>query len=465
MNKNVRSVLITCLILVGLAALAIGIYFAIQPTDKEVFSNALKENFNSIKELGTANKNIFGLDTTKNDLNLKLSTNTSITQGDATATITGDIYKVLENYYAKLSLTADGYNPIEAELFKKDNRLYHKLNGVYSKFYYTDLETEVKENNNSNEKDLFDYLTDAIIDNVNDDNLTKEDKDLTLGGESYDTEKYTVTFTQKKALEVLRDTVNNTKDSEELYNTLTAMLQLLFNSSETSLVTPDNFDFNNFDDLIENADDKEKFLTYSVYLYGGKSLSNEVALFIKSEESDLTLRLTINSYENKNGYNNFEVYLSMMGFKVMGFELRGTSDTKSDISIYFMDTFNVDGTFESTDSALNINLIATTIIEDEEGNQTKQEVFTFNIDGKEVVKDKEYDINMEMIVPLGLEQVQLLKSTNKLTLDEKMPEVDVSDSAPIEEMTEEERYVLDSILPTFNSDDSEFDYSEEFEEA
>ena len=155
----------------------------------------------------------------------------------------------------------------------------------------------------------------------------------------------------------------------------------------------------------------------------------------------------MNSYENKNGYNNFEMYISMMGFKVIGFTIEGTGDTKADISMYVMDEFDIKGSYESSSSLLKLNLVATSEVEDEEGNTNKQEIFSINVDGTEVVKNKEYDATSIKILE-GLESI---------------PEVDISDSAIIDEMSEEEKLVLDSILGLFgNNSNNDSEYEETY---
>ncbi len=464
MNKNVKTVLIACLIIVGIAALAVGVYFMILPTDKEVFSNSLKESFNDVKSLTfKSNDNFFGFFNSEEGESFRLTTNTIVNDGTENFTFSGDLYSKLNDAYAKLSLKEQNSDDdLEIEILKKADKIYHKLNNVYSRFYYTELENSININNYKmvDMSVIFDYFTDAIIEHVDDDNLSKEDKDLTLSGESYNTKRYTATFTQKDFLEILKDTLNKCKDNQELYESINEMLEMLKqsdNSISDSSITS-GLDLSNFDDVINEADDKEKFFTYSVSVYNGKTISNEIAFFIKSEESDVTIRVTLNSYENKNGYNNFEMYVSMMGFKVIGFEMEGTSDTKSNISMYIMDGFNISGTCELSDDLFGLDLTIATEMEDEEGHTNRQELFKINIDGKEVVKDKEYDINIKCDMPSETGNIELVNSTNKLILGENIPEIDISDSASIDEMSEEEKLALDSITGMLGDNNNDFDY-------
>lgn len=435
MNKKVKNIFIVCLIAIGIAALAIGIYFMMIPTDKEIFSNAFKKNINNIKELNVSNITP-GL---KEDVKFRLNTDTSIKSLDSEFKLEGDLYSYLQDMYANISLKQDGNETFGIEAAVKDSKLYHKIKNVYSKFYYVDLDLSNSTNvsNNLDGSIILDYLEEAILDYVNDDNLVKEDKTLTLDGNDVETKRYSISFTEKGALEVLKTVIDKIKNNKDFYD-------LLVNNLKNANVDINLF-INELDDMIKEADDKTKLLTYSIYLDGDTVVSNEFAIAIKSEETSVTVRLTINSYKNKAGYDNFEMYLSTMGIKMFSVEIKGTSATKADISINAMDTINVVGTMESSDTVFTVSLKGNAVIEADDGTTNNEEIFTLEIDSKEITKNKEYDVTVKM----NFEYDNLsfvVDSNSKITIGEEMPNIDLSDSAAIEEMTDQEKEIFSELF-------------------
>lgn len=440
MNKKIRNILIVCLIAIGIAALAIGVYFMMIPSDKEIFSSAFKKNISNIKELDVGSISLFdNISGLKEDVKLKLTTDTSVSAFDSEFKLNGDIYSYLQDMYANVSLTQDGNETFALEAVLKDAKLYHKVKDVYSKFYYVDLDLSslTKDSNSLDISVILDYLEEAILDYVNDDNLVKEDKTLTLDGNEVETKRYSISFTEKDSLEILKAVVDKLKNNKDFYD--------LFVSGLKDADIDINSLLNELDDMIKEADDKDKLLTYSIYLDGDTVVSNEFAVSIKSEETSVTVRLTINSYKNKAGYDNFEMYLSTMGFKMFGIEIKGTSATKSDISIYAMDTVSVTGTMESSNTVFNVSLKGNVKVETDDGTTNNEEIFTLEIDGKEVTKSKEYDVNLNMNFDYD-DQSFKISSNNKVIIGEDMPDVDLSNSAAIEDMTEEEKEFFSTLF-------------------
>ena len=202
------------------------------------------------------------------------------------------------------------------------------------------------------------------------------------------------------------------------------------------------------DELLENSDDTDTFVSYVMYLDGKDVISNEVAITIPSEENTITLRFTINSYENKDGYNNFEIYLSAMGIKVFSLQILGTSDVKSDISMNILNSIYFDGTLESSSSKFNLVLNGTMpgVEEDEELSSSNGTIEFLNLDllMEEVVKNKEYNINL--ILDLSTDETVNINSVNKLVIGEEVPNIDVSNSADILQMTDAELEVFNKIF-------------------
>ena len=101
----------------------------LQPSDKELFTESFKKNFNNVSDVEKDNDFVLGniLDL-KEDLKIKLTTDTSIESLLDTASIKGDFY--LDNYAQKLYTTFDVTSNLEkysVEAILKDSKLYHMI--------------------------------------------------------------------------------------------------------------------------------------------------------------------------------------------------------------------------------------------------------------------------------------------------------------------------------------------------
>lgn len=449
MGRKVKKILIGLFVIIGVIAISVGVVLMLQPSDREIFTESFKKNFNSIKNIQKDNDFVLGsISDLKEDLKVKLSTDTSIESLLDTASIKGDFY--LDSSAQKLYTTFDVESNLEKysiEAVLKDSKLYHMIKDVYSKYYYTEVDLFSDTNNDEVNIDftvVFDYLEEAIIDCVTDDNLTVEDKKITLGDETVNTKKYTVDFTQKDVVNILKSIASKLKNNKELYD----YLSTLFTTS-TNGESLDEY-ISMLDDMLKDSDDTDTFISYVMYLDGEDVVSNEVAINIKSEENTVTLRFTINSYENKSGYNNFEIYLSAMGIKVFSFELLGTSDTKYDISMNILNSLSIEGTLESSSSKFNLVLegnMPESALDDSPPSAELKEFLSLDLLVEEVTKNEEYNINLILKLS-GDEDIQF-SSTNKLLIGEEVPDIDVSDSADMVEMTDAEIEAFNKLFGNF----------------
>lgn len=449
MGRKVKKILIGLFVIIGVIAISVGVVLMLQQSDREIFTESFKKNFNSIKNIQKDNDFVLGsISDLKEDLKVKLSTDTSIESLLDTASIKGDFY--LDSYAQKLYTTFDVESNLEKysiEAVLKDSKLYHMIKDVYSKYYYTEVDLFSDTNNDEVNIDftvVFDYLEEAIIDCVTDDNLTVEDKKITLGDETVNTKKYTVDFTQKDVVNILKSIASKLKNNKELYD----YLSTLFTTS-TNGESLDEY-ISMLDDMLKDSDDTDTFISYVMYLDGEDVVSNEVAINIKSEENTVTLRFTINSYENKSGYNNFEIYLSAMGIKVFSFELLGTSDAKYDISMNILNSLSIEGTLESSSSKFNLVLegnMPESALDDSSSSAELKEFLSLDLLVEEVTKNEEYNINLILKLS-GDEDIQF-SSTNKLLIGEEVPDIDVSDSADMVEMTDAEIEAFNKLFGNF----------------
>jgi len=91
---------------------------------------------------------------------------------------------------------------------------------------------------------------------------------------------------------------------------------------------------------------------------------------------------------------------------------------------------------------------------------TKQDILELDLEGTEV-SEEEYDINLA--ISFDYEGAALeLESLNKYSIIEEMPEVDLSNSKPIEDMPEKEKEVYDMF---FGNLDLIIDIEDDLEES
>lgn len=200
------------------------------------------------------------------------------------------------------------------------------------------------------------------------------------------------------------------------------------------------------------ANDEKMVFRYSMYLDGNEVLSNEFSIPIESDEVELTLKLTINSYENSSGFENVEIYLSSLGIQMFSFEIKGVSSSESQISVDYMNMMTFTGTLQSTDTNLSFAMDGSINVSQEDGSVIKEKVFNMNFNVDEIVEYKEYDMNL--VFDFSYEDQKMAMDSNcKFLLDEQMPEIDLSDSADISEMTDEEKEAYNNYFGITQSDD------------
>ena len=450
MSKKVRNILITSLLVVGVVVLSVGIYFIVKPSDKEIFVDAFKRNMSNFTSVDGDASSVFGkIFELKEDLNVKFSTDSTLEANGEYLTAEGDFYVNNSNQNAYFNF--DLFNNDERlglEAFLDESRFYHKIKDVYSRFYYIDLES-LEDSSIDSDADfslLFDYLQDVVISHITEENVTKTDKTITLDGVSFDTKKYTVSFSEKDIYEILRDYVVKIKNDKVLQDAFsTVFAESGLNLSFDGLIT-------SLDEYVDLANDEKMVFRYSMYLDGNEVLSNEFSIPIESDEVELTLKLTINSYENSSGFENVEIYLSSLGIQMFSFEIKGVSSSESQISVDYMNMMTFTGTLQSTDTNLSFAMDGSINVSQEDGSVIKEKVFNMNFNVDEIVEYKEYDMNL--VFDFSYEDQKMVMDSNcKFLLDEQMPEIDLSDSADISEMTDEEKEAYNNYFGITQSDD------------
>jgi len=470
MKKNVKTILTCIFAVIGLVALGIGLFMMLSPktTNKEIFTDALEKTILKLGKKEDASNNDFLLPEAfyKEDAIIQLVTNNKIDMIDGeeaeSFTLDGNIYSTNNKIYAEAKALNGLEKILDIEAFLEENKLYHKINDEYSRFYYTELDlVELTEQFSNMEKldvdfsVILDDLVKSIISEVKEDKLTKEEKTITLGGQEFTADKVVATFTEKDAYKILKNFIVKLENNDDVKVLLE---ELTKNSKDANI----NFDelIAELDNLIDSADDKEKLFNYGVYLYGEDVLSSEIAISIESDDVDLTLKFVVNNYENEKGYNSTEAYISAMGLKIVGLEFHEVSEAKTDVRMYIFNTMEIKGSIQNKENNLSVKLNGTMEVPEDDGTTTKQDILELDLEGTEV-SEEEYDINLA--ISFDYEGAALeLESLNKYSIIEEMPEVDLSNSKPIEDMPEKEKEVYDMF---FGNLDLIIDIEDDLEES
>ena len=420
--NNKKGVIITIIAAVAVVVVAVALVLVFWPkkSNKEVFTDAIKESFNFTKALKTEDgeniKDVFA------DHLIKLT----LEANDGKA----ELYAGNDQFYGLLSGVKDGKN-INAEALLKGSKVYFTVKDVLSKYYYADIEEGSKEMSgaaaiNLNSDKLAEYFSDAFFDVIENDNITKDSDEITINGKSYKADKYSHPFTGKDMYKVIESFVSKLKNDKELRGQLEAILTSAGSEEKINLDEAMSM-------LLESAasiKEMGNLFTYTIYVYDGEAISQNITLSLDMNGMQIPMSIVIENVE-ENDRVFYQMYLSAMGQKVYCLVVNQTSDSNIDLSI----------------SAMNQNLI--------EGKITKTDKkFTFKINNTEnLPMEFNIEMNFNIIDNLGLDgtieyEFDGEKGSIKIKSEEvkSIPEVDVSNSAPYEEMTDAEKQALEELF-------------------
>ncbi|MBO5375736.1 MAG: hypothetical protein J6A52_02685 [Bacilli bacterium] len=452
MNKKLKNTIIILCVVLGVVALGVGTFLLLSgspKSDKELITESISKSIGSVKE--SLSGEISNLFEDKNAI-VKLTTDTKLSMNDGydnqDLAFQGDFYVSLKEIYANMKLAQGLEEELNVEMLFKDNKFYHKVKDVYSRFYYTDAELNVELETNKSDMDflvVLNYLSDSLTEQFNDKELTKDDEaTITLGGKEFEVNKLTAKFTEKDLLEIVQSLINKIKNDKEFYNSIIDAYETV----NAELPTDEQIDIEKelnslIDELkeaVKEADDKETLFKYTVYLDGEDILSAVITVILDPEESMQNISLGINTYENKDKNDVLEYYVSMAGIKLATMKFESINDNETNISAQVYQMLNVDGKLKESDKESTLNLKVKINAGEEE-----IEVLSLDMATKEVEKDKKYDFNFNVLVNYDEMKIDL-KSSNTFEEVKSIPEVDLTDAADISEMTEEEKQFLELFM-------------------
>ena len=411
-------------------------------SNKELFTDAVEKSLGLFKdgdsketEAESAIEETIGEIIEKIEKNTyKITVNGEFSEGTGSSNLLGELYVNKDQMYLKVNTDLTGTN-LNLEGMYKDDKIYFGLKDILSKVYYVDNISglieglQIKESSSLLNK-IVTYAKDSLLDAINNEDVNIESSDLTINGKSYSTKKYSYTFTGETLYNVVVNFVNKVKNDSSIYNELSSILKGLANFLESEEEV--NISKDEFNDLLDKALEyaKElksfgKFATYTIHMNGDDVISRQISVTIPSGEQNVPI--TIADYK---GDNYYKVAISSMGVEAYKLEIKEQSETNYSISLTMMSQEVATGYFTKNNGNYELHLEAAG---DLSGNSITIKV---NNDGTGSLKAAMEDT--ELNFEYKIEEVS------------EMPEMDVTNSASFEEMTEEDKEVLEGFIMPFN---------------
>ena len=267
-SKKKNNVLIIIIILLlAICGGVLGYLYgkkSITPKTKfvKVMSNYLEKN--NIEDLEELFDGVYSVNTT-NDFKISAD-NKEVISGKLNI---NNIYKDNEQY-TEISL-GDGSDSLKGNVYLKDNKAYVKLNDVFDKYYYMNMESDI-----TDYVDAFKELKKSIVKVVNE--YFTDDK-FTLTKDS-NNDKISISLTGKDGATLVLKFYEEIKNNDKIFG--------LFTDEDTSLdeVKAElKEDIDNLKEEIDSYSD-EVVISYDIYLNKNKLVKQEITF------EDITLTIT-----------------------------------------------------------------------------------------------------------------------------------------------------------------------------
>lgn len=455
-----KKIIIAIVSIVAVACLGIGGFLVFSNVGKtSTATEALEQAMNNflpdsekLASFASPTKKLF-------DGVYKVTTDSKLNIGDQKMSLNGDVYVDGANQKYYLDSTYDfGGSAMGLEAYFEKTTMYFKVKDVFSRFYSINL-TDVFTSSDTDEMNellevfekieftpeqmgkLSELIKKSVLDNIKDNDFKKKEEKLTFDGKEISTTKYSLGITEKLCKDILLSFMEGLKNDKELVGAFQTMIDSFASYFEEngSLdgASSDKVDFTAMlDEAIKSLNEEEagKEIVADFVMYLNKKDIVRYELVVKAtdkDSSDVTIR--INTYENKKGFNNFEFVVLNGTSEVVNVKLEGTSKTKKDLTMSVMGEKILTGSMEFSDKKTEFTLKSDAIGLD------------MNYLYEVVSEGKEYKLNLSFALDYEDTKVNIT-SNNTLKTEEKLPDVDISNSTSYENMTEEELQALQAIF-------------------
>lgn len=405
-KQNRKVTLFACL----LSFLSIGLLvfgFTLVSSDKVVMLQSIFNLSSRFNQALDSDSLLLDKISSSNNVGIRLNMNTNYQ--DSTSTLLLDYLENKEDKKSRLDFTVSKENEkildLDMSLYQKN--LYFFIENITPSYYYTAFNyySLLSSLSSSDSDKLLSLLKESVTDYIDNDSITSQKVNITYHGKSKKVNKLTYQITNKTVYDILASFIHSVQTDTSLYNNVSSYLKL----SKEELDEKCN-------QLLTQIgkDNKTVLYNYRVYYYGFNQIvsyeledvTNKVVLKYQKDDKDIlevkkedTVVLSINISKNKNQYD-FEGFIN--------------SDKKYDF------TGNIK------------NNTITVFYHDNEDS------YQFSLNLKENIKDNSFSYDYDINVLLNKETVFTSKINFTYYFNEKIEDINYTNSTSISDITEED---------------------------
>lgn len=405
-KQNRKVTLFACL----LSFLSIGLLvfgFTLVSSDKVVMLQSISNLSSCFNQTLDSDSLLLDKISSSNNVGIRLNMNTNYQ--DSTSTLLLDYLENKEDKKSRLDFTVSKENEkildLDMSLYQKN--LYFFIENITPSYYYTAFNyySLLSSLSSSDSDKLLSLLKESVTDYIDNDSITSQKVNITYHGKSKKVNKLTYQITNKTVYDILASFIHSVQTDTSLYNNVSSYLKL----SKEELDEKCN-------QLLTQIgkDNKTVLYNYRVYYYGFNQIvsyeledvTNKVVLKYQKDDKDIlevkkedTVVLFINISKNKNQYD-FEGFIN--------------SDKKYDF------TGNIK------------NNTITVFYHDNEDS------YQFSLTLKEDIKDNSFSYDYDINLLLNKETVFTSKINFTYYFNEKIEDINYTNSTSISDITEED---------------------------
>ena len=405
-KQNRKVTLFACL----LSFLSIGLLvfgFTLVSSDKVVMLQSISNLSSRFNQALDSDSLLLDKISSSNNVGIRLNMNTNYQ--DSTSTLLLDYLENKEDKKSKLDFTVSKENgkilDLDMSLYQK--KLYFFIENITPSYYYTAFNyySLLSSLSSSDSDKLLSLLKESVTDYIDNDSITSQKVNITYHGKSKKVNKLTYQITNKTIYDILASFIHSVQTDTSLYNNVSSYLKL----SKEELDEKCNQILTQI-----GKDNKTVLYNYRVYYYGFNQIvsyeledvTNKVVLKYQKDDKDIlevkkedTVVLSINISKNKNQYD-FEGFIN--------------SDKKYDF------TGNIK------------NNTITVFYHDNEDS------YQFSLTLKEDIKDNSFSYAYDINLLLNKETVFTSKINFTYYFNEKIEDINYTNSTSISDITEED---------------------------
>jgi hypothetical protein len=405
-KQNRKVTLFACL----LSFLSIGLLvfgFTLVSSDKVVMLQSISNLSSRFNQALDSDSLLLDKISSSNNVGIRLNMNTNYQ--DSTSTLLLDYLENKEDKKSRLDFTVSKENEkildLDMSLYQKN--LYFFIENITPSYYYTAFNyySLLSSLSSSDSDKLLSLLKESVTDYIDNDSITSQKVNITYHGKSKKVNKLTYQITNQTIYDILASFIHSVQTDTSLYNNVSSYLKL----SKEELDEKCN-------QLLTKIGKYNKTVLYNyrVYYYGFNQIvsyeledvTNKVVLKYQKDDKDIlevkkedAVVLSINISKNKNQYD-FEGFIN--------------SDKKYDF------TGNIK------------NNTITVFYHDNEDS------YQFSLNLKENIKDNSFSYDYDINVLLNKETVFTSKINFTYYFNEKIEDIDYTNSTSISDITEED---------------------------